>query len=40
MIIVADCDTDRYLVVAKFREMFAVRKQTIQKFDVKSQEGK
>jgi hypothetical protein len=29
----ADCDTDHYLVVAKFRERLAVRKQAAQKFD-------
>ena len=29
----ADCDTDHYLVVAKFRERMAVRKQAAQKFD-------
>jgi len=29
----ADCDTDHYLVVAKFRERLAVRKQVAQKFD-------
>ena len=29
----ADCDTDHYLVVAKFREKFAVSKQGTQKFD-------
>jgi hypothetical protein len=33
----ADCDTDKYLVVAKVRERLAVRKQSAQKFDV---EGK
>jgi hypothetical protein len=30
----ADCDTDRYLVVAKVRERLAVIKQAVQKFDV------
>ena len=29
----ADCDTDHYLVVAKFRERLAVRKQVAQNFD-------
>jgi hypothetical protein len=29
----ADCDTDHYMVVAKFRERLAVRKQVAQKFD-------
>ena len=29
----ADCDTDKYLVVAKLRERIAVRKQAAQKFD-------
>jgi hypothetical protein len=29
----ADCDTDHYLVVAKFRERLAVRKQAAQKSD-------
>jgi len=29
----ADCDTDPYLVVAKFRERWAVSKQAAQKFD-------
>jgi len=29
----ADCDTDHYLVVAKFRERLAVSKQAQQKFD-------
>ena len=29
----ADCVTDHYLVVAKFRERLAVTKQTAQKFD-------
>jgi len=29
----ADCDTDHYLVVAKFRESLAVRKETTQMFD-------
>jgi endonuclease/exonuclease/phosphatase family metal-dependent hydrolase len=29
----ADCDTDHYLVVAKFRERLAVSKQAAQKFD-------
>jgi len=29
----ADCDTDRYLVVAKVRERLAVSKQAAQKFD-------
>ena len=29
----ADCDTDHYLVVAKFRERKAVSKQAAQKFD-------
>ena len=29
----ADCDTDRYLVVAKCRERLAVSKQTAQKLD-------
>ena len=28
-----DCDTDHYLVVAKFREKLAVRKEAAQKFD-------
>ena len=28
----ADCDTDHYLVVAKFRERLAVSKQAAQKF--------
>ena len=28
-----DCDTDRYLVVAKFRERLAVSKQAAQRFD-------
>jgi hypothetical protein len=31
----ADCDTDRYLVVAKVRERLAVNKYTAQTFDVK-----
>ena len=30
----ADCDTDRYLVVAKVRERLAVNKQVAQKSDV------
>jgi len=30
----ADCDTDHYLVVAKFRESLTVSKQAAQKFDV------
>jgi len=30
---VVDCDTDHYLVVAKFRERLAVSKQAAQKFD-------
>jgi len=29
----ADCDTDRYLVVAKFREILAISKQAAQTFD-------
>jgi len=29
----ADCDTDRYLVVAKFRERVAISKQATKKFD-------
>jgi hypothetical protein len=29
----ADCDTDHYLVVARFRESLAVRKQAAQRFD-------
>ena len=29
----ADCDTDRHLVIAKFREKLAVGKQAAQKFD-------
>jgi hypothetical protein len=29
-----DCDTDHYLVVAKFRERLAVSKQAAEKFDV------
>ena len=29
----AECDTDHYLVVAKFRERLAVSKQAAQKFD-------
>ena len=29
----ADCDTDHYLVVAKFRERLAVSKQAAQRFD-------
>jgi len=28
-----DCDTDHYLVVAKFRESFAISKQAVQKLD-------
>jgi hypothetical protein len=31
----ADCDTGHYLVVAKFKERLAVRKQATQKFDGK-----
>ena len=31
---VADCDTDHYLVVAKIRERLAVSKQAVQKSDV------
>ena len=31
----ADCDADRYLVVAKLRERLAVRKQAAQKFEGK-----
>jgi hypothetical protein len=31
----ADCDTDRYLVVAKVRERLAVSKQAAQKFDAR-----
>ena len=30
---VVDCDTDHYLVVAKFRERLAASKQAAQKFD-------
>jgi len=30
----ADCDTDHYLVVAKFRDRLSVSKQSAQKFDV------
>ena len=30
----ADCDTDQYLVVAKFRERLTVSKQAAQKFEV------
>jgi hypothetical protein len=30
----ADCDTDRYLVVAKFRERPSVSKRAAQKFDM------
>jgi hypothetical protein len=30
----ADCDTDHYPVVAKFRERLAVSKRTTQKFDM------
>jgi len=29
----ADCDTDQYLVIAKFRERLAVGKQAAQRFD-------
>jgi hypothetical protein len=29
----ADCDTDQYLVVAKFREILALSKQEAQRFD-------
>jgi len=29
----ADCDTDHYLVVAKVREILAVSKQAVQRFD-------
>jgi len=29
----AECDTDHYLVVAKFKERLAVSKQAVQKFD-------
>ena len=29
----ADCDTDRYLVIAKFRERLAVGKQATQRLD-------
>jgi len=29
----ADCDTDHYLVVAKFRDRLAVSKEAVQKFD-------
>ena len=32
----ADCDTDHYLVVAKLREILAVRKQAAQKFESES----
>jgi hypothetical protein len=32
----AHCDTDHYLVVAKFRERLAVSKQTMQKFDIET----
>ena len=32
----ADCDTDHYLVVAKFRERLAVRKQAAQNSDGKN----
>ena len=31
----ADCDTDHYLAVAKFRERLAVSKQEAEKFDAK-----
>jgi galactokinase len=31
--VIADCDTDHYLVAAKFRERLAVIKQAAQKFD-------
>ena len=31
----ADCDTDHYLVIAKFRERLAVGKQATQRFDRK-----
>jgi len=34
-----DCDTDHYLVVAKFRDRLAVSKQGIQKFDVERISG-
>ena len=30
----ADCDTDQYLVVAKFRETLAVSNQAAQQFEV------
>jgi len=30
----AECDTDQYLVVAKFRERLTVSKQAAQKFEV------
>jgi hypothetical protein len=30
----ADCDIDHYVVVTEVRERLAVRKQTVQKFDV------
>jgi hypothetical protein len=30
----ADCDTDHYLVIAKFRERLSTRKQEAQKTDV------
>jgi len=30
----AECETDNYLVVAKFREKLAVNKQAAQKFDM------
>jgi hypothetical protein len=30
----ADCDTDHYTVIVKFRERLAVSKQTAHKFDV------
>jgi hypothetical protein len=32
----ADCESDNYLVVAKFRERLAVSKQATQKFEVEN----